>query len=544
MSEERLTSLLSAWQEQRARGQDVSATELCREHPELRPELERRIQALRQMDDPAGLLAEILPPAAPPSEDATLPPDPAAAASTLTRGLAIADGVSIPGYEILSTLGRGGMGVVYQARQVQLGRTVALKMILSGAHAGADDLTRFRTEAEAIARLQHPNIVQIFEVGEQGGLPFFSLEYCEGGSLSDKLRAGPLLPQDAARLVEQLARAMDVAHEAGIVHRDLKPANVLLTADGTPKVTDFGLAKRLGSDARNTQTGAVLGTPSYMAPEQAEGKTKTIGPAADVYALGAILYECLTGRPPFLAPTAIDTILQVVSEPPLAPRVLQPKVPRDLETVCLKCLEKEARKRYASAEELADDLGRFRGGYPVLARRPSIVTQVRYWARRPERLREAGVAQIIVGLLPVPGVLTSLLSYVEIRAGAPKIMIPNNALLYLLALLGVPVGMAVVLTLLGIATLKKRGWVVWFGFLLLCVLNLAAYGCHTFIMLTDHGLSEGLYWFRAFLRTIMPIAPAPLIVSAIALYSYHVNRDLIRSEAAQRARPPRAQALK
>ncbi len=209
-------------------------------------------------------------------------------------------------------------------RQLGLNRVVALKMILAGGHAGADALARFKTEAEAVARLQHPHIVQIHEVGEQDGLPFFSVEFCDGGSLADKLRTGPLLPQAAARLVEQLARAVHVAHQAGIVHRDLKPANILLAAGGTPKVTDFGLAKRLGSATGNTQTGAVLGTPSYMAPEQAGGKAKEVGPAADVYALGAILYECLTGRPPFLAPTAVDTILQVVSEPPLAPRALQP----------------------------------------------------------------------------------------------------------------------------------------------------------------------------------------------------------------------------
>ncbi len=233
-----------------------------------------------------------------PSDATTLPPGaPAGPRAGAT--------VRVPGYEPLGELGRGGMGVVYRARQTALGRVVALKMILSGAHAGADDLARFRTEAEAIARLQHPNIVQIYEVGEHDGLPFFSLEFCGGGSLDRSLAGKPLPPRDAALLVVTLARAMQAAHEKGVIHRDLKPANVLLAEDGTPKITDFGLAKRLDA-AGQTVTGSVMGTPSYMAPEQAEGK-KAVGPAADVYALGAILYECLTGRPPFRAATALDT---------------------------------------------------------------------------------------------------------------------------------------------------------------------------------------------------------------------------------------------
>jgi serine/threonine-protein kinase len=215
------------------------------------------------------------------------------------------------------------MGVVYQARHVGLNRLVALKMVLAGGHAGPDELARFRGEAEAVARLKHPNVVQVYDVGEAGGLPYFSLEFVEGGSLDRKMAGTPLPPAEVAALVETLARAMAAAHAAGLVHRDLKPANVLLAEDGTPKVTDFGLAKRLDA-AGPTATGAVVGMPSYMAPEQAGGKSKEIGPACDIYALGAILYECLTGRPPFRAATPLDTILQVVSErpvPPGAPRV-------------------------------------------------------------------------------------------------------------------------------------------------------------------------------------------------------------------------------
>jgi WD40 repeat protein len=287
----------------------------------------------------------------------------------------------VPGYEIVRELGRGGMGVVYQARHIKLNRPVALKMILAGSHAGAADLARFQTEAEAIARLRHPNIVQVYEVGEHEGKPYFSLEFCAGGSLEKKLGGTPLPPKEAASLVEVLARAMQAAHEQHVIHRDLKPANVLLAEDGTPKITDFGLAKKL-DEAGQTQSGAVMGTPSYMAPEQAGGKSGEIGPGADVYALGAILYECLTGRPPFKAATALDTIMQVVSDEPAAPSQLQTKTPRDLETICLKCLHKETRKRYGSARELADDLRRFLDGEPIRARPVGRVERAVKWVRR------------------------------------------------------------------------------------------------------------------------------------------------------------------
>jgi WD40 repeat protein len=293
--------------------------------------------------------------------------------ATLTE----ADLPTIPGYEILGELGRGGMAVVYKARQLRLGRLVALKMLLAGAHAGPQDLARFRSEAEAIAHLQHPHIVQIHDVGEQEGRPYFSLEFVDGGSLAQKV-AGTLLPaRQAALLMETTARAVHAAHERGIVHRDLKPANVLLTADGVPKVADFGLAKRLEAGAALTQSGAVMGTPSYMAPEQAEGRSKEIGPASDVYALGAILYEILTGRPPFRADTPLETVRQVVSEEAVPPRRLQPRLPQDLETICLKCLQKEPHKRYATAYELAEDLQRFLNGEPIRAR--PVGQSERFW---------------------------------------------------------------------------------------------------------------------------------------------------------------------
>jgi tRNA A-37 threonylcarbamoyl transferase component Bud32 len=308
------------------------------------------------------------------SESATLPAlnSPADAAPQV---------LSIPGYELLAELGRGGMGVVYQARQTKLHRLVALKMILAGGHAGAADLARFQTEAEAIARLQHPNIVQVHEVGEHEGKPFLALEFCSGGSLEKKLNGTPLPPREAAQLIETLARAMDAAHRQHVVHRDLKPANVLLTGDGTPKITDFGLAKQLDA-ASHTQTNAILGTPSYMAPEQAGARSKDIGPATDVYALGAILYELLTGRPPFKAATPLDTVLQVVSDEPVPPTQLQSKTPRDLETICLKCLHKEPGKRYATAAALADDLRRFQAGEPIQARPVGRVERGAKWVRR------------------------------------------------------------------------------------------------------------------------------------------------------------------
>ena len=289
--------------------------------------------------------------------------------------------ISVPGYEIVRELGRGGMGVVYQARDVTLGRVVALKMILAGEYAAETEVARFRTEAESLAQQQHPNIVQIHKVGQHNGLPFFSLEYCGGGSLAQILDGTPLAPRQAAELVEKLARAMAYAHQRGIIHRDLKPANVLLTEDGTPKITDFGLAKKV-NEPGPTASGAIMGTPSYMAPEQAGGKTKQIGPEVDVYALGTILYECLTGRPPFKAATPLDTMLQVICDDPAPPRQLNARVPRDLERICLTCLQKEPHRRYPTALALADDLHHFLAGEPVEARSVSGLERLQKWIRR------------------------------------------------------------------------------------------------------------------------------------------------------------------
>jgi WD40 repeat protein len=316
------------------------------------------------------------------------------------------------GYEILGELGRGGMGVVYQARHLRLGRLVALKMVLAGARAGPHELARFRTEAEAVARLQHPSIVQIYEVGEAEGCPFLALEFVDGVSLARRLHGTPLPARQAAHLAQTLARAVHYAHQHGVVHRDLKPANILLLAecDGGcrkpeehcpcglfPKITDFGLAKLLDAATAASRSGLILGTPSYMAPEQAAGHNQATGPAADIYALGAILYETLTGRPPFQGATALETLLQVRSEEPVTPVHLQPRCPRDLETICLKCLHKEPGKRYATAEDLADDLQRFLAGQPIRARHTGPLGHAWCWCRRNPAL--AALAGTVVLLL-------------------------------------------------------------------------------------------------------------------------------------------------
>ncbi len=325
------------------------------------------------------------------------------------------------GFEVLEVLGRGGMGVVYKARQKSLNRVVAVKMLLAGGQADRDTVARFKTEAEAVARLQHPNIVQIHEVGEGDGQRYFCLEFVDGGSLADLLDGTPATPGRAAELVEVVARAVQYAHERGVLHRDLKPANILLASGGreppersdasgvgpplaffTPKLTDFGLARFLDRSERTTKTGGTVGTPSYMAPEQATGGA--VGPWTDVYALGAVLYEMLTGRPPFKAETPLETVLQVVGEEPVTIRRLQPKVPRDLETVCLKCLEKEPKKRYASAAELADDLRRFLDGEPVRGRPVPAWERGARWARRRPAvaaLIASTAAAVVLGLAGV-----------------------------------------------------------------------------------------------------------------------------------------------
>ena len=328
----------------------------------------------------------------------------------------------IPGYEILGELGRGGMGVVYHARHRRLHRTCALKMILAGSHASPEALVRFLAEAESVARLQHPNIVDIHHIGEHEHLPFIELEYLGGGSLAGRLDGTPLPPRRAAELITTLAGAIQAAHEAGVVHRDLKPANILLDDRESPKVADFGVAKALGSDTGLTATDSILGSPSYMAPEQAVGHSREVGPAADIYALGAILYELLTGRPPFRGATVLKTLEQVKATDPVPPSRLVPGLPRDVETIALKCLQKEPQRRYGSASALADDLNHFLAGEPIVARPvPSWERLVKWCRRRPAVAAMVAALHLLLASLLVLG----LWSDVRIRSSREELRRQN-----------------------------------------------------------------------------------------------------------------------
>lgn len=290
------------------------------------------------------------------------------------------------GYELLQEISRGGMGVVYKARHLRLNRTVALKMILSGELAGREEVLRFHSEAEAAAQLEHPGIVPIYEIGEHQGQHFYSMAFIDGQSLADQLRDGPLPPDRAAALLVKIAQAVEFANSRGVIHRDLKPANILIDAAGSPRVTDFGVAKRMEGNSDLTRSGQILGTPAYMPPEQAAGQVNQIGPTTDVYSLGAILYATLTGRPPFEGSTPVETLMQVLEGEPTLPSKRQSGVPRSLESICMKCLEKNPSKRYASAEQLVEDLRRYLNNEPVAARPADIGQRLRRWCRREPAL--------------------------------------------------------------------------------------------------------------------------------------------------------------
>jgi hypothetical protein len=436
----------------------------------------------------------------------------------------------VPGYEILGELGRGGMGVVYRARHVGLQRLVALKMIRAGGQAEPEDLLRFRREAEAVARLQHPNVVQIYDVGEHGGLPYFSLEYVAGGSLAGRLDGTPVPAGRAAELVRTLAQAMQAAHDRGIVHRDLKPGNVLLTADGTPKVADFGLAKQLDGGHSQTQSGSLLGTPGYMAPEQAAGRRRAVGPASDVHALGAILYELLTGRPPFQGESLLETLQQVQYQEPVPPRRLQPAVPRDLEAISLKCLEKVPEARYASAAALAADLQRFLDGKPVHARPTGSLKHAWLWCRRPERVRDAGVFAVLVGL--VFGLWLGLGLLTLAVKGVAELERPSGAYLTV----ATDLGCCVAFIVFGRGTIRGRRRSLWgglvAGLLLLALSATVLFGWEFDAggWLKDPDVRRGVFSLLATLGGLLALA------YSLALGASHANPEYFttKTQRAQR----------
>jgi serine/threonine-protein kinase len=363
--------------------------DVCRDFPELLPEVRKRWQKFRLINEHVEAL---LPGTGTPGSDDL------AALGSLAGRLP-----EISGYEIEAVLGHGGMGVVYKARDTRLNRPVALKMLLTGAFATAAERERFLREAEAEAGLSHSHIVQVYQVGDHDGRPYFTMEFVEGGSLAQQLQGTPQPARQAAALVATLAQAVHAAHQSGILHRDLKPSNVLLAADGTPKIADFGLARRLESTANLTLSGVPMGTPSYMAPEQALGKSHDVGREADTYSLGAILYELLTGRPPFRAETAAETLQQVITQEPVPPTRLNAAVPRDAETICLKCLEKQSQRRYLSAAALADDLDRFQRGDPITARPLRGHERLMRWTRRNPSQAALAATMLALFVLAVGG---------------------------------------------------------------------------------------------------------------------------------------------
>src|SRR6516165_4200893 len=386
-------------------------------------------------------------------------------------------------YELLHEVARGGMGVVYRARQRTLNRIVALKMILAGRLAAEEDITRFRTEAEAAARLQHPHIVAVHEVGEIEGQHYFSMDFIEGTSLAQKLlQSGPMPGRVAARYVRLMARAVHHAHKQGILHRDLKPSNILIDAEDEPHITDFGLAKRLGGDSGQTRTGVVLGTPSYMAPEQAAGKSNELGPACDIYGLGAVLYELITGRPPFRAETPLNTVMQVMDSDPPPPRLLNSNIDHDLETICLKCLEKDPRRRYATAEALAEDLRRYLNDEPISARSFNVLDRL---ARTLVRSQHdiafhtwSTMVLIFAGIVFVEHIVV----YVLTRMDQPHWMVMSARLLQFVAI-GIVFWKNRGSRLLPTSPAERELWTIWIGYL-------AAYGFSLLAvrLLVSHGI--------------------------------------------------------
>ena len=351
--DQRLADLLAELTDAVCRGEVVDFDAVCREHPDLADELRRLWHAVL-VTDATGVA----------NDQSPVTPDNGSSGRwrRLTLPTIIGD------YELLEEVGRGGMGVVFRAQQISLDREVAVKMILRGRLASDSDLKRFLDEAAATARLEHPFIVPVYEVGDIDGRPFFSMQFVEGETLAERVAHGPMPPREAAKLIAEVARAVEFAHQEGILHRDLKPSNIMITPDQTPIVMDFGLAKRVGADMDMTRSGMVVGTPAYMSPEQAGGRRSMVGPATDVYSLGCLLYCALTGRPPFVAQSPMELVMLVIEQDPTPPRALRPTIDRDLEMIVVRCLQKPIDLRYESAGALADDLEAYLADERVSAR--------------------------------------------------------------------------------------------------------------------------------------------------------------------------------
>ncbi len=403
--EVQLDDLLFRWEELAEGGDPPSPEVLCADCPELADELARRVAMLRDMDsvfDTSTVLDSEQNRGG--EQDCTLP------------------GFSVPGYELLDEIGSGGMGVVYKARQIKLDRTVAIKTMRAGVNATREDVDRFHTEAQAAAKLSHPGIVAIHEVAEAGGRHFFSMDFVEGPNLDELIRDTSLSGERAARYLKSIAESIEVAHGQGILHRDLKPSNVLIDSANQPRISDFGLAKRIASDSKHTATGQIIGTPSYMPPEQATGDNDKVDRRSDVYALGGLLYAMLTGRPPFRADSSIATVMQVINDDPVPPRRLNSGIELDLETICMKCLEKSPRARYSTAAEVAAECERFLLGQPIHARPIGRVERGRRWCRHNPTVATLITAVVVVLLLG-----TCVSCYFAIRSNQNAIASDRNA---------------------------------------------------------------------------------------------------------------------
>jgi serine/threonine protein kinase len=481
-------------------------------------------------------------------------------------------------YELLAEVARGGMGVVYRARQVTLNRTVALKMILAGKLADPDDVARFRTEAEAAARLSHPNIVAIHDVGDLEGQHFFSMEFIEGTSLARRLANGPLPGRDAARYVAKIARAVHYAHRQGILHRDLKPSNIMLDGADEPHITDFGLAKRLDSrDSGQTRTGAVLGTPSYMAPEQAQGRIRELGPACDIYSLGAILYELLTGRPPFRAETPVDTVMQVIHNEPVPVTLLNPNAAKDLETICHKCLEKDPALRYETAEALAQDLQNFLDGNSINARSSNVLDRITRMLDRSQHDADFGTWSTMVLIMAGIVGFQHTLIFVLMQLETPRWTVLGARMLEFILLGWLFWHNRRNSRLLPTSSAERELWTIWIGYFFALVATVAAtrlVRAMDFIAHTEHAPSHledmlpypflailsGLaffvmgsnYWGRCYaigvaffsLGCLMPLCLewAPLLfglcwAAALTMIGFHLRRFAGASKPEQNASP-------